>query len=623
MEVAMMPRNGTRLSFAALLLFAGLLSATQVGAQTKPVLIGKPIPSKGKQSLITGITPKLGVSLKTDLTFLKPVMLGALPITRTCQIQIEDEINDTTYPKFHPQSTVSWDWSHKTGLIRFQWFDSNPKTTSVTWQVSAARFSDTVKNWELPVGIVARGTSARAADWTTFSIVFWKFAPVPAEYADWEQTGSTTSQPSPAKPKGFVGNIKQGPLMKPLHALKYKDIVGLELISNSAAALKARPITGPISLFVRAVPLDGNGNPTGYASAPIEILWGPQPTAQVDLSNPPPAVHPTVKFISYEPIRWPGNPYLMLCTEDVPSTDSQTMKKGSMFKKGTEYDFTPRPDSPFETFINSWGDLFSFIGEVFNWVAEMYNGIKSMVCDWIADQLGGWAGFITNMGLTWGMTALGMPPTLPTLDELESMGTEYLARTVQEQAVAAGVPEMTIDLAREAAERFGDDAKKAAMGEGGSQGMFIPATSQRFRPAILMLEVRNDGSEPTTAMDLKIDYSTYVPDWKVIGEMTENYYPDPGQYPPMQVFRTASIHLPSLEPGGHMRVPVCPEPTYDVQRITESVADAQGWASWIYGYHRQQSMGIKTVFRDLRPQGQDNIKAHLSMNFTPDTAVGP
>lgn len=155
-------------------------------------------------------------------------------------------------------------------------------------------------------------------------------------------------------------------------------------------------------------------------------------------------VHPTVHLISYEPIRWAGNPYLMLCTEDVPPVDSQTMKKGSMFQAGKEYDFTPRPDSPFETFVNSWGDLFSFIGEVFNWVAEMYNGIKSTVCDWIAEQLDGWAGYITNMGMAWRMTALGMPPTLPTLDELESMGTDYLARTVKEQADAAAPnPPMT------------------------------------------------------------------------------------------------------------------------------------------------------------------------------------
>lgn len=618
----MIPWGTSRIPRTVILLLACLVGAHQADAQTKPIVINRTIPGVAKQEIL-GVNVKLGVNLKTDLKFLKPVMLGAVPITRTCQIQIEDEFNDTNYPKFHPQSTVTWDWTHTTGLIHFRWFDSNPNTATVTWQVSVANFSDTVKNWKLPVGIVAYGTSAKAADWTIFDVVFWKFAPIPPEYADWQQPVNTPSPTPPTKPKGFVGSVKKGLPKKPLPAFKYKDIVGADLVSNSAAALQARPITGPICLFVRAVPLDKSGAPTGYPSAPIEILWGPQPTAQVDLSTPPPAVHPTVHLISYEPIRWAGNPYLMLCTEDVPSVDSQTMKKGSMFQAGKEYDFTPRPDSPFETFINSWGDLFSFIGEVFNWVAEMYNGIKSTVCDWIAEQLGGWAGFITNMGLTWGMTALGMPPTLPTLDELESMGTDYLARTVKEQAEAAGIPDYTLDLARQAAERFAEDARKASHGEGGAAGLFIPAPSQRFRPAILMLEVRNDGTESTTPMDLKIEYGTYVPDWKVIGEMTENFYPDPGQYPAMQVYKTAAIHLPGLVPGDHMRVPVCPEPTYDVQRITETVADAQGWASWIYGYHREQSMGIKTVFRDLRPQGQDNVKEHLSLNFTPDTAVGP
>lgn len=511
-----------------------------------------------------------------------PAMLGIIPLPRTCELQVEDPYGlDGLH--YRAIADLTWDWNHTPTTIRFRWRDTNPRTTRAVWQVSLLKCGDSLKDWKTPPGIVAKGDMTCENPWYSFSIDFGAFAPTP-------RSGRTSAPAIRPRKTGGARSI-----LTPVQTTK-----------EAAAALRVMALTGPISFWVRVVPLDASGKPTGFASKPTQIRWGPLKPGSSSISPvmlPPTADHPKVRVVEYVPIRWPGNPYLMLCVQDWPPNGSAV---GPSFKKGHTYDFTPRPKSGFEEFVDSLGGLASFLADAVDWASKAFDTIKNALIDIVCDCLGEWARGPAMAALELGMAALGIPPSLPNFDELCSMGADYLETVVAEQ-----VPGLPPDAAKAAIDGFVSAAKRASEGGDGA-AIFVQAPSERRSPAVLWLEASNPSSQPTTPLDAQIIFGKYTPDWKQVADMTNKAYLD--GFPPRQVFLNRDqVHLPSLRPGQKLRVPVVLEPSYDYDRDPDNVQ----WACWALGYHQPQELWVNTTLRNPNPNGPASTGQQQHLTFTP------
>jgi hypothetical protein len=510
---------------------------------------------------------------------------------RSCQLQIQDPPSQMMEGQlnFHPATLVNWSWHEAVKYIQFRWRDSNPKTTAVVWQVGLIPFTNG-KNWQYPPGMVAHKTVKKTGDWSRLTIDFGQFAPVP--------------NPVPYVPPIYLSKSgqKQGDPEK--------------LVSSLAKMLHHKKISSTISLYVRIVPIDAANNRTGFASRTMEIVWGQQPSATVTMLQPPPAVHPNVRIVRHDPIKWPDNQYIMMCTREV-SVKRPDGSKWVLFEKGKEYDFTPRLKSGFEEFLNAWGGLFSFIGQVYDWVSKIYNNALHKIAD-----LTGPFSPATFIALQAGAMALGMPPTLPSFDELSNMGKDYLAETLIEQ-----VSGMSPEQAKQTVQKLTDAAKAAYQngdsGDGSDAPLFVPAPSQKYRPGILWLQVSNPGKTATTAMDIVVNFSKYKPDWKVV--LGDNYTPQSAAEwekgsQPRSYYRDANVHIPSLTPGKVLQVPVALKETYPAPTATpQEIADGNvvDYMWFMYGRNTfiEHTVWVSTVLFDLRPSAMHNRKAQGSLKF--------
>jgi hypothetical protein len=528
---------------------------------------------------------------------LRPEQLGRPLVPRTVNLEIQYELSTDGYTHYHATNRVTWNWDHSDSRIWFCWQDDNPRTVRVAWQAGKLPFPDASAAWEQAPGIVAQGTADRVGALNSFRIDFGLFAPLPL------------GRKAPAVLPRFAIGDKPG-LLRPLG-----DGSGTKA-SPLAVGVPLVHYTGPVSFYVRAVPLDAAGKPTGFPSLPIEVSWGPQAGGNIKYTGgsagpgAPPAVHPAVRITEYLPIRFTGNSYLMLCTQDACA---------GAFKAGTVYDFTPRPKSGFDQFIDSWGGLFGFIAQVYDWVATAYNQVQNDIVGVIADavaklspELAGAVRVAASAALTYGVAALGMPPTLPCFDELAEMGGEYLVAKILEDA-----PAVPRDVAQDAVKQMADKAHAASRGAGNPAMLFVPAPSERYRPAILRLEVTNPGSAPTTPMDLSVWTGTFVPSWQDVGDMTGMYYPD--GFAPMTVFNPSSIHLPSLAPGAVLHVPVCLTESYVYEKDPNNVK----WSCWALGYHQAQDIRVATVLPGTAPGMPGNTRDQQALHWKTDTPYHP
>jgi len=536
---------------------------------------------------------------------------GVFLLPRTCHLQMQYMLSTDGYTHYGAFSQMPWDWNHLPTTIKFLWTDTNPRTVSVAWQVSMMRFGDSPKNWEQPPGLVASGTSAKLSDTTGFAIDFATFAPLPPKptvktYVVPHHAPSVAASPVPAAThsKGRPGLRAQ--------ALAAAKLSPQAQLAVTVAALRQIQLTGPLSLFVRVVPLDAKGAPQGFASQPIEVIWGPQPSGPpINFSGmtPPPAVHPVVKISSYVPIRWAeGVPYHLLCTKDIGVGNNVA------FHKGAVYDFTPRPknETPWEQVLgyiklslDGWSLCYQKLQECITYVV-------SYAFYQIDPTLGADVRYGAQVALVAGMTALGLPPALPNYDQLVGLGEDYLVECAAEQV---GIPP---DEAKQAVDLIKEQLKADCQGGGDPSVFWVHAPDYCYRPSYLTLAVTNPDAQPTTPMDIVISHSLYTPPWKDIGDITGYYYPD--GLKSQQVFSDHIMHLPSLKPGQKLVVPVFLKETYDVNKETQSVSDAIAWTCWAWGYHRQQNVTISTRLVNPSKSGPDNIKAQDQMDWVPDTA---
>lgn len=231
---------------------------------------------------------------------------------------------------------------------------------------------------------------------------------------------------------------------------------------------KTLPAEEPRMLYARIIPMSGN-QPAGRASNTVVIRYTPAETAiePVVLDHLPNPYH--LEITSFSPIKW-ANPSLWGCVY-IKNLDYNAIWES--YRKSLASTFTdeqvtlfaqqiynnlyphmanhvPVCPPPYKGEDTSWleemGKAFwSALKEAWSEITALFNELKNGIVNLVAEVINA-LGFECNQtcknglmtGLEIGMTYFtGIPPSLPTFDELKNAGIDYM---IELAASEAGVP---------------------------------------------------------------------------------------------------------------------------------------------------------------------------------------
>lgn len=447
------------------------------------------------------------------------------------------------------QKDLILDWRNGRNNLapRFRWSTKEKGVVSAVWQVSTFRFTSDATRWAKPAGLVASGMlgKAPAAGRTEeFNIDFATFAPLPPA-AKVVQVTTTQATRAPAM------SASAAPRRLTLQGVSHRRAStpatqAQAILLKMSPAVPAHPPGFRRTYAVRVVPLNAQGACVGLPSEAAQITYGDPPPQEVihiytaeEISaieaarkaKLPKLNHPVVQVLTYQPIRPQAGNYMYRYVV----IRQIGMAMGAGWKVGDKLDFTPHQED--KSWWDDIGGFFSgvadFVAGAANWVADAYQSIKDAAVSWAPD----WAKGPLTMAMDAGLAACGIPPTLPSFDELAGMGTDYLVKTA---ADAAGVPP---EVAGEAVNAMIDGARSASNGGGGNPAVWLkPDPDFRYRPAYVQLQVSNPTDKPTDRA--YIDVGVTVPE-----DPDAVAYAEP-------LFTAEYVPLPPLQPWETLTVPV-------------------------------------------------------------------
>lgn len=236
----------------------------------------------------------------------------------------------------------------------------------------------------------------------------------------------------------------------------------------------------PIDFYVRVLPMQ-NGKLVGKPSNTVIAHYvPPDPNLNIDVEIVNPAyVEPIyqTKILKYVPPDF-EDPNRWGCVV-VTGYDEEILKmniNGDIYKSQYPIGYEKCPD-PYEggntpTIGSVLGDVFSGFKSLFNFVTGLYNDIKAFAIDLILDilpcgEVEDICKSVISAAVDYGLTAVGLPPSLPDFDQFAAAAKGELVDMITEEALAnSPVPcidickeqlqnaiEMTIDTAMEAMEK--------------------------------------------------------------------------------------------------------------------------------------------------------------------------
>ena len=135
--------------------------------------------------------------------------------------------------------------------------------------------------------------------------------------------------------------------------------------------------------------------------------------------------------------------------------------------------------------VETLGEFFDWATESFDWLGDQYDALLDLAadlivdysplglqCKWLAEELGGDESVCkagAKIAVQTGAAALGLPPTIPSYNELIDKGIDYAAELAVEQLEAqTGVPCFgpCADLVRDSIAYLGDELKRQSVAPG-------------------------------------------------------------------------------------------------------------------------------------------------------------
>jgi len=314
----------------------------------------------------------------------------------------------------------------------FYWVSNVPGTTNALWQIASMPFDSNFH--PRPRGLLASGC-VEGETGGSFTV----------DFAHLEQY-------SPA-PSTCVENLTP-----------YFD----QLQTRVSSLLNLSSTGEPRTLYARIIPMRGN-QPAGRPSNTVVIRYqaGETTVEPVILNHLPDTYR--VEITSFSPINW-GDPNLWGCVyiqnldyntilnsvrESLPSTVEDSLVTSLV---NNYYDqlyqaminHWPVCPAPYKEEDKSWLEegmeaIGGALEEIWNSITELFNELKASIVDVIAEvintlgiECGQTCKSRLMTGLEIGMTYFtGIPPSLPTFDELKNAGIDYM---IDLAASEAGVP---------------------------------------------------------------------------------------------------------------------------------------------------------------------------------------
>lgn len=465
-------------------------NCTGLPSDQKEVIVGKPIVEPGKwtimQSAILGPRVKLAIA---GSAYRPHYTSGEFPCNGN----------------WYLESDAYVDWSQD--LNRWcLWSSSLTNLTAAEWQISEAPFD----NEELmnPAGLVARGK-------------------LNVDLSDLKSTECA----------GEMADISSN-----ANASGHEFSIDFSKFAPSRDPNKPQQIT----YYLRVVALvpNGPGMFIGYPSGTRTINYGHQTQPKAALPVSVTVFLPDITILSYKPIQNadPEADYRFIATVDNPPQDIKIgseilFPKGSLWHKGEQVNTKPKDQSWWDEVVDFFESIGDFFASIVNWVSSAWDTIKGACANLISkaicfdnadcsDAVGPWV----SGGIDACLAAMGIPPSIPNFDQLTSMGSDYMAKTLLE---TAGVDPDMVDFVNRIEPDTIKQGVNAFIDESGSGGPYglKPDPAYQYHPAYMIVEVKNNQNEPT------------LPGTFMISE-------------PNHVFVHKPVAIPSLQPAESLRIPL-------------------------------------------------------------------
>jgi hypothetical protein len=421
---------------------------------------------------------------------LKPAALRTLTraisnAPRAADLQLWDGLDAPPSEFFRTvDGPVSADRS-RTSLKWYFRYTARMPAASALYQVSVFPFPDSEKDPLKPPGLIAQGAITAIATpghLALFTVDFKPHArPRPSVQLDQPMNpavvaGATGAASSPqlaltpetiradrraermrTPPSGLARELRLPPQrLRILHTGYYVRVV----LKNAAGKVSGRPS--------RAVHLSFDEPTPG---SPIEILMG---------------THPEVGFADYRAVR-PDN-WAQLCIR------RYTGPPLPFFATGAIGDICADDDSFLDALGDALGDVVGALAGLYEQVVAVYEWAKTQAVALAASAIEGLGlpcpcpigscSVCLEAALDYGLASLGIPPTLPSFDQLVNEGVDYLAATI---AAETGLP---IAEAMEVARTLADQsASGGTVGGAGAPLLWMPLEEHLYAPLVLKLRV--------------------------------------------------------------------------------------------------------------------------------------
>ena len=279
---------------------------------------------------------------------------------------------------------------------QFRWTTDAPGVTGVRWQVATAPFTGGTDDLS---GVISTGETGPGG---AFTLTFDALPPM----------------------TGFV--------LRPLQP-------GIGLEAPRAMPLRSTPST----YWIRVIPMQGTA-PANTISNSIRVGFPVPPTTMPNPLAEAQADVYAVEVVAFESIRFPTLPWGCVIVESV---DSNPVLPGYALFESHRQSGAPLCPSPWKG-VGEPGTLeafWDFASGATDWVSDAYESLKDEAVGIIAEGINALPGNLCDAtceaglkaGLTAGLVALGVPPTLPNMEELTDQGIDYLVDAAAEEA---GIP---------------------------------------------------------------------------------------------------------------------------------------------------------------------------------------
>ncbi len=473
-------------------------------------------------------------------------------------------------------------------MLKMEAVSEEPTVAWLAWQVSSMPYPPRTTEWEHPAGLIdcrVESGGTKTSNVNRFKIDLGSLARVlhrdeaPAD-ATWQTLISLGSGKS-GEPRPYRGLMARPPKKVPSKV----------------------PDAG--WYYIRVVPLKADGQLAGAPSNVVTIHSQPPPSSvqfvSPDQSELDQTVRPDVAVEAWSPVQFEAfdAAFHVVMVRDM--LDPLTNKV--LIAKGTHVDMQPRSkDQGFWDWLcDAIEGFFNFVEQAANWVSNAYASIKTAAIDLGCSVLGEWAREGLTFALDTGLAAIGLPPSLPSFDDLKGMGKDYLVDLAGEQIGVPGVAE----AAGKAVDEMCKQTSAARNGAGDTSVWFVPDPGFLYRPACLYVTLRNGTGKTTHPLWLRV---------RTEGMVTSKVWVT-------EPFKDKRIPIPALPPGKTLRVPIYLDTQLEDPRLYNAYT-AEVTSLWWQNYNGTDNMrlSVATYFRPTKTVKQQPTgsvyKEHFARRIT-------